>query len=350
MEMGGVDFKPWLGRGLSEDRCFVCNLALDETSRSVEDVFPKWLQRRFPAWRDRALMLLPNLTGLPLRPFAIPCCKKCNNEHLSRLEKSVQQAFDLGPAAVERLGERTLRGWTVKIAYGSRRNDLRLRSDIRDRNSSTIATVKDLEGLAHLHDLLQECRGVAYVPNGHSTFATFLAQESGCELCDFDAIIPLGWPSPVILRLGKVVVVGAIDDRGLLNGLMTSPLFAVLRKTPLHPIQVRALAAMIIARSARLNPQAAPLKYGVSEKKLWIARAEANNRLPKTLKNDAPSADTVLASLLNETEGMVKEQGGALGLLRVREGHPTYIPFRHDERSLSAVERTALLPNSADLF
>ena len=92
------------------------------------------------------------------------------------------------------------------------------------------------------------------------------------------------------------------------------------------------------------------MKYGISEKRLWIARSTPIEQVPRVLKNDAPSADEVLASLLDESEEMVAAKGGALGLLRVREGYPTYFPFRHGENRLSDVERTGLLPDSPDLF
>ena len=42
MVAGGVDYRPWESPGLGDDDCFLCDIALDDLSRTLEDVFP-WL-------------------------------------------------------------------------------------------------------------------------------------------------------------------------------------------------------------------------------------------------------------------------------------------------------------------
>jgi hypothetical protein len=173
MVAGGVDYRPWAGQGLDEDQCFLCSDLLDDDSRTTEDVIPRWMQRTLCGGHQSPSILLPNLTPLPLDKIKIPACRSCNGGHLSRIEKEVSAAFRAGPAAVADLAERILRIWFAKIACGIRRNDMRLRQEVRDPSSQMIASRADLEQLGLLHLLLQEAREVVHMPDGHSTFFVF---------------------------------------------------------------------------------------------------------------------------------------------------------------------------------
>jgi hypothetical protein len=204
---GGVDYRPWAGLPLSDDQCFLCGVQLNDSNRTVEDVIPKWVQQRLPVrWHG---LQLPNLTALRPGLVLIPACELCNTRHLSQIERQMADSFKRGPSAVQALHERTLRLWAAKVAYGSRRNDMRLRSDIRDKCSTPIATPADLEQLRMVHLLLPEARDVVHVTAGHSTFLTFDAQAAVCGVCDFDLAVPIGWPNPIMLRIGAVALLGA---------------------------------------------------------------------------------------------------------------------------------------------
>ena len=207
MVAGGVDYRPWDGQGLGDNlECFVCSVKLDDDTRTLEDVIPKRMQRQLPACHQGFGIVLPNLTTLPPGRVLVPACLLCNGTHLGRIEEAVASAFRGGPEPVSALPERTLRIWFAKIAYGLRRNDMRLRNDIRDPNAPTIATTADLAELEELHLLLQEARGVVHVTDGHSTFFAFRSQSVGCNVCDFDFAVPTGWPYPGMVRLGEVTL------------------------------------------------------------------------------------------------------------------------------------------------
>ncbi len=81
MVAGGVDYRPWDGLGLGADDCFLRSVALTDSTRTLEDVISKWMQRH----RQLPSILLPNLTQFAPNNIKIPACRSCNNEHLSRI-------------------------------------------------------------------------------------------------------------------------------------------------------------------------------------------------------------------------------------------------------------------------
>ena len=72
----------------SNNRCFYCG-KLFRSERSREHVFPEWLQNQF-GLADQTLTLL-NRTTIPYRRLKVPCCRICNNVHLSQLENRVKR-------------------------------------------------------------------------------------------------------------------------------------------------------------------------------------------------------------------------------------------------------------------
>src|SRR3979409_15634 len=71
----------------SANRCFYCNKLL-KSNHSKEHVFPQWLQDRFGI-RDKTITLI-NGTRIQYAKLTVPCCKPCNNVHLSKLENRVK--------------------------------------------------------------------------------------------------------------------------------------------------------------------------------------------------------------------------------------------------------------------
>lgn len=335
MAAGRVPYRPWEGQGLDDDSCFVCGEALTSTTRSDEDVIPRWIRRRLPGSRHGQSLELPNQTTIPFSSILVPCCKSCNNQHLSRLERQVAEAFDAGADAVNGLPEDVLRPWVAKIAYGLRRNDMRLRMDRRNPTAGSLAAPADLGEMAFVHILLQEARGIVRVTPGHSSFVALRAQTVDCATCDFDIAVPIGWPIALMVRLGEVVLIGAADDRGSLRPAISSPSFQAARELSLHPVQVRALWALLLQEVQSMDPGQYPLRFGVSNDQLWIDRKpEPVSRHRPTAASGVP-AELILSGLLNEDEASIKLVGGPTGLLLTSTGHPRPLPFHHGKLRLA---------------
>jgi hypothetical protein len=96
--------------------CFLCGCRLTARNRSDEDVVPLWVQREFQLGDQ--FLHLPNDTAIRYRQLKTPCCRKCNNEHLSRIENQMKQAVEGGADAVRPLDPLVLFLWLGKVFYG----------------------------------------------------------------------------------------------------------------------------------------------------------------------------------------------------------------------------------------
>ncbi|MFC7928721.1 hypothetical protein [Streptomyces cinereoruber] len=333
MVAAGVDYRPWLSQGLGPDECFVCATRLGDSNRTKEDVIPFWMWREIAKPRHpKPKIHLPN-DSLYSRRIEVPACQPCNNNHLGKVEIEVSGAFKRGAEAVRALPQRTLRIWTAKIAYGLRRQDMRLSSNQRVPDAPPLAAAADLQKLSHLHTILQECRGVVEISEGHSTFFVFESQQVGCNVCDFDIAAPIGWPYPLMIRFGRVTLMGAVDDRGSLEELRVTREFAAADRLPLHPIQVRALWALLVHRSLLLREDRLPFRYGVSGGKLFLQRQPAQGKFVDT-EQEIATADQILQGLIGTSAKALARHGGVSGLLLLPGGTPRTMPFQHGVMSL----------------
>src|SRR5687768_8784160 len=73
-------------RRLGRSVCFLCAKKLTSRNRSDEHVFPKWMQTRFDLTNQEIILL--NGTVIPYRQLTIPCCRRCNNTYLARIERA----------------------------------------------------------------------------------------------------------------------------------------------------------------------------------------------------------------------------------------------------------------------
>jgi hypothetical protein len=212
---------------------------------------------------------------------------------------------------------------------------MRLSKDRRDPDAGSMASQADLEQLSLVHMLLQEARGVVHVTPGHSSFVALKAQTVDCATCDFDIAVPVGWPTALMLRLGKVVLLGAADDRGSLHRAFTSASFQAAREVSLHPVQVRALWALLLQDIQGLDPRQYPLRYGVRNEQLWIDRQPGLASLQRPPAAAGVPAEQILSGLLNESVASIRSAGGPTGLLLSSTEHPRELPFRHGSLRLA---------------
>lgn len=128
--------KIWKQQSITHNNCFLCAKKLNEKNRTLEHVFPKWLQHRHDLWNQK--LILPNTTGIPYRLITIPCCKKCNGGYLSKLEKQIKAAFESGYDAVSALPKIRLYQWLQLFSYKLLYKDISLLADRRNPDLGTI--------------------------------------------------------------------------------------------------------------------------------------------------------------------------------------------------------------------
>lgn len=225
---------------LHDDACFLCGETLME-NRTREHVFPKWLQNRHNLW-DQHLRLL-NETFIRYSQLTVPCCSKCNNEHLSKLETKVQNAFCEGYDSVKKLPSLLLYQWAGKIFYGILRKELRLYADLRDKNAGTIIPKDLIEGFSSLHLFLQSIRRPFVFRNGEHFSSLVVNLHHGQELGSYDFRDNLQL-MVVGLRSNDVGVIVALQDAGLISDTY-GRYVAEVNGRKLVPIQFDELVAKI---------------------------------------------------------------------------------------------------------
>jgi hypothetical protein len=233
--------------------CFLCSAPLRSKNRSDEHVFPKWLQNRFNLWNQRLDLI--NLTTIPYKQLTIPCCKTCNNEHLSKLENAVGEAVAQGPEAVDRLPPATLYMWLSKIFYGILYRESLLRADRRSGKRPIVPKVILVELRLH-HDFMQGIRRslefTAGVPGSIFIFGTSVPDRIEAQF-DF---LDNHENRSIALRMGSVGVVCCFQDGAMTKEFHDHLGESYYRDTPLHPVQFREATALIFYKAMLLDSTA----------------------------------------------------------------------------------------------
>ncbi|HLG94568.1 MAG TPA: hypothetical protein VI546_07010 [candidate division Zixibacteria bacterium] len=235
-----------MGRSLfKETRCFLCGVTLTDKNRSDEDVFPKWLQRKYDLWNHKITLI--NGTTIPYRQLKIPCCQSCNTNFLSGLEKTVKSFHDSGNSSFVKIDRIKLFQWIGKIFYGSLYKELSLSTDRKKRRKRSIVDSKLLQNFRTLHFFLQSIRIPFDFVNFHP-WTIFIVNT--CKYDDvrdfdyYDGIANLTFA----IRMGEVGIIACLEDAGVQERMYYN-LFEKFKNIKLHPIQFLELLAMVSYRA-----------------------------------------------------------------------------------------------------
>ncbi|MEU6677670.1 hypothetical protein [Streptomyces sp. NPDC046925] len=328
------EFPYWHERDLATevDRCFLCGCYLNTENKSLEHVFPKWLLDRYGIRKTKVQLL--NGSVITYDKLLIPCCKQCNNQHLSKIEVDVSAAFKYGRAGVQTLSKDALFIWVGKIYYGLMYRELTLRSDIRNPGSESIMDPEFLRMFSSHHLLLQHARGLVNWRTGYSpaSFLLYDCQEStGNARLNFDYFDVVTLPF-LALRIGKVGVICCLQDWGRLENYQDDELLVRAQAAELHPQQFREIAARAAYAISLLGtkvshiPVYGPSSVTVLDPKLTDYFGEA----PKP-EDDPASYAALLATALRQPIEDVHDGITTLSLLDDQEGGILRLPWSVDE-------------------
>lgn len=243
-----MPYNPDEDMAFTNDRCFLCGTYLVDEG-TEEHVFPKWLLNKYDLWNARIGLL--NGTDIPYKQLTIPCCAKCNGEHLSQLEKTIASAAEQGYEGFSGLDEIILFKWIAKIFYGLQFRELSLIANRRDPASGYIRLPEQLKEYKFLHNLLQSVR-LPYKFIGHRPWSIFLFRtlEYG-DTRDFDYHDDM-IPCVFSMRLGKVGIVAALSDHGAIKATYNDIISDYSRHC-LHPMQFQQVAAEVHYNALLIN-------------------------------------------------------------------------------------------------
>lgn len=231
---------PFSSLRTDDDSCFLCGAQVSIISQ--EHVFPKWLQHRYNLWNQSIELL--NETRIPYRSLLIPCCARCNNEDLSRLEQTIAASVGAGFEAASRVDKHSLYLWAGKLFFGILRKEIALFLERSTPTAGTIFPKESLRSFSALHLFLQGIRGEHEFPDAvpYSVLVCNLHDLGPSRNFNFcDSLFHM----TLAIRLGEVGVIIALEDAGLTEQTYGRYVTEVAGRK-LHPIQFDELYAKIL--------------------------------------------------------------------------------------------------------
>ena len=241
-------FDAFQDNNFGRDRCFLCGKKLNSQNQSDEHVFPKWLQERFNLW-DKELILL-NGTSIPYRQLKIPCCKTCNGEYLSTIERRVCEASKSNAQEVRGLGKEVLFQWLGKIFYGLLYKEFLLPLKRSKPSEGPIVPENLLEKYKLHHLFLQSTRLSMDFNQFPASIFVFDLQKVEDEINynfrdDFNLMT-------ISIRLGKVGIIAGLQD-GSTQEKIFKDYFEKLYDIDLHVLQYNELIAKFFYKTYLMN-------------------------------------------------------------------------------------------------
>jgi hypothetical protein len=232
-----------------DDRCFLCGSILDDQNRTIEHIFPKWLQKRYNLYNEE--LTLQNSTHISYRNLVVPCCKTCNGNYLSPLEKAIQTAHDRGVKEFRKIPTIRIFQWLAKIYYGILFRELSLLKNRSDASHGYIFNDKQIKSFRTLHHFLQSVR-LPFVFRGFQPWSIFILDclKFGDDR-DFDYKDLITTPLFGI-RMGEIGVFVCLEDVGIIQERLKE-FMQEISELRLHPIQFDEIFAHIYYNTQLIN-------------------------------------------------------------------------------------------------
>lgn len=253
-------FESWIVRNpINYDHCFLCWAVLNDQNRTVEHVFPRWMQQDFRLLTQP--LTLPNKTWMPYRQVRIPCCQECNNNHLSQLEdeiaSSVRAGFDTFTRHVPKLRQFQ---WLQCLSYKMLYRDMYLLHDRRDPDGRTITSSLDLASLRLSHVFLRSIdKNVVFKDFFPASIYVVRVKTSTDSARNFDYVDSV--PDQCLaIRMNDIGVVAILRDGNLHETCLRAQFPPGLLDREFNPVQFRNLFAKLLYQQMLFTD---PLKYAV---------------------------------------------------------------------------------------
>lgn len=248
LEANDSFYNPFDNMSFTYDRCFLCGCLL-KNKKSVEHIFPKWLQNRYSLWNGTITLL--NRTTIPYRGLTIPCCRSCNTEYLSPLENTVRLHHEKGYSEFLKLDKIMIFQWIAKIFYGLLFKELSLYVDRSDPNYGFITSPDLLKELRVLHTFLQSIRVPFEFVDFHPWSIFLVETHTYGDKRDFDyhdEILTLTFS----IRMSGIGIIACLEDNGAQEELF-SDYFDKFKGVKLHPTQFDELVAKVTYKASLMN-------------------------------------------------------------------------------------------------
>lgn len=228
--------------------CFLCGEKLNSKNRSDEHVIPKWVQDRFDLWNKKLELL--NGTDIPYKKLKIPCCKSCNNNYLSELERKISLATLSDADALRVLDDKMIFQWLSKIFYGLLYREYLLPLDRTSPDSGPIIP-KELLKEYKLHHLFMQSIRVPMEFNELPASIFIFDIQNDQDVFDYDFKDDLNLMT-ISIKLGKIGIIAVLQDGGAQSNIFLDYSEKFFDST-LNIMQFKELTSIIFYKAYLLN-------------------------------------------------------------------------------------------------
>lgn len=229
----------------------MCGVKLGARNTTREHIFPKFVLREFKLWEQKLTLI--NGTEIFYRKVVIPCCRRCNNDHIGRLDNRIASFLKGGFGTFKKIDEPSLFQWLSRILYSILYLELITPRDPRFKRRKILKR-EFFKTLQTVHLFLNSVRIPTkfHRPYPWSVFL-FKTQKHANPAFNFDFK-----DNPLLLtvaiRMNDVGVVAALQDNGAVRMLGQRVVgIRTTRKVVLHPIQFSEIAARTFYLASLLN-------------------------------------------------------------------------------------------------
>jgi hypothetical protein len=314
--MDTLNFEYWFNREANnENICFLCGTRLDNTNKTKEHIFPKWILQKFDLWKDPLKLL--NDSYFNYRSATIPCCQDCNNNSLSTLEKKIQTGVDKGfDFFVDNVSKASIYKWSQLIFYKILYKEQFLKEDIKSRASNKIVSKQQFEFLRLNHLFLRSIDKNVEFANFFpgSIFTCKLKTSESDYRLNFDYMDSV--PEQCFaIRMNDIGIIVMLADSGLQELLKMDEYNQYLSHI-LAPIQFRNLFAKCLYQQMLFRD---PFEYMIESKgadSISIARKNKKNFEGNVYEQgNADDYAELLGSVFNCDANQFRLDNGSTGSL-----------------------------------
>lgn len=237
-----------LNKKLDQKHCFLCDNLLNKSNYTDEHIFPKWLLRKYNLWKQT--LNFPNGEATQYDEIRIPCCDKCNNI-LSKLERIIKTASDVGYKTFVKLSEQIIYLWLIKIFYELLYLDLKYSTTSNDiQRINTDKGVLENYRMCLLTLNSVKTKTMFTKPYPWSIFIFNLQQYNDKNKnFDYKDNIPT---LSIAIRMGDIGIIACLQDNNT-QERMFGNYFKKIRKILLHPVQFIELISKIFYKEQLRN-------------------------------------------------------------------------------------------------
>lgn len=320
-----IPYKTWFRRRPNDDTiCFLCGKGLNKDNFAKEHIFPKWLSTDFGLWDEKIILL--NDTELSWQRATLPCCKKCNNNHLSELEIIIKKGVINGYEYFKNNVSPThIYQWCQLIFYKLLHKGTFLRKDQKDPVFKPIISKRIFKQLQMNHLLLRsidkEILFDNFFPGSIFICHTKIPPDHISNFYYFDRISEQCFS----IRMNDIGIIAVLADSGMHKNLFSS-LYKDRMERQLSPAQFKNFFLEVVYRQQLFNyPFQFDIRDVTEESLKLVLEGKRFSSIKNAYKewNDKDYRE-LLAKLFDvDSDSLISENGKTKSLLYDSHGNWT---------------------------